>query len=215
MSMTRSFIAAWASILNCNHAVVSATSSNLSSCVAWMCCGMSNSIKHAWACPDLSLQRWHRFLIAIMLLLVLRHPTCASCVALMCCRMSNSMKLVWACLDLSFHRLRLYTFLHCLRSNFSPSRPLHLWIEAACEASLARDKYAMQSTKKAVEGATALFVCKSRRLIVILLIFLSVSSVCLSRRHVILYRKTYALLRTMVQGRRREACFSDFSLDFV
>ena len=41
----------------------------------------------------------------------------------------------------------------------------------------------MQSTKKAVEGATALFVCKSRRLIVILLIFLSVSSVCLSRRH--------------------------------
>ena len=35
-------------------------------------------------------------------------------------------------------------------------------------------------SKKAVEGATALFVCKSRRLIVILLIFLSVSSVCLS-----------------------------------
>ena len=101
---------------------------------------------------------------------------------------------------------------------FSPSRPLQLWFEAACETSLARDIYAMQSTQKAVEGATALFVsvvCKSRRLIVILLIFLSVSSVCLSRRHVILYRKTYALLRTMVQGRRREACFSDFSLDFV
>ena len=51
-----------------------------------------------------------------------------------------------------------YTFLHSLRSNFSPLRPLQLWFEAACEASLARDKYVMQSTQKAVEGATALFV---------------------------------------------------------
>ena len=42
---------------------------------------------------------------------------------------------------------------------FSPSRPLQLWFEAACETSLARDIYAMQSTQKAVEGATALFVC--------------------------------------------------------
>jgi len=45
-----------------------------------------------------------------------------------------------------------------LRSNFSPSRPLQLWFEAACETSLARDIYAMQSTQKDVEGATALFV---------------------------------------------------------
>ena len=75
----------------------------------------------------------------------------------------------------------------------------------------------ISSTVRSTDSRTVpdLFVCKSRRLIVILLIFLSVSSVCLSRRHVILYRKTYALLRTMVQGRRREACFSDFSLDFV
>jgi len=36
-----------------------------------------------------------------MLLLVLRHPTCASCVAWMCCRMSNSIKHVWACPDQS------------------------------------------------------------------------------------------------------------------
>ena len=49
--------------------------------------------------------------------------------------------------------------LHCLHSNFSPSRPLQLWFEAACETSLARDIYAMQSTQKDVEGATALFVC--------------------------------------------------------
>jgi hypothetical protein len=49
-----------------------------------------------------------------------------------------------------------YTFLDSLRSNFSPLRPLQLWLEAACEASLARDKYVMQSTQKAVEGATAL-----------------------------------------------------------
>ena len=120
--MSRSIIAALASVLR--HPTCEP-------CVAWMCCGMSNSIKHAWACPDLSLQRWHRFLIAIMLLLVLRHPTCGSCVAWMCCRMSNSMKHVWACPDLSFDRLGLYTFLHCLRSNFSPSRPLPLWFEAA------------------------------------------------------------------------------------
>ena len=65
------------------------------SCVAWMCCRMSNSIKHVWACPDLSSRRGHRFLIAIMLLMVLRHPTCASCVAWMCCWMSNSIEHVW------------------------------------------------------------------------------------------------------------------------
>jgi len=45
------------------------------SCVAWMCCGMSNSIKHAWACPDQSSRRGHWILIAIMLFFVLRHPT--------------------------------------------------------------------------------------------------------------------------------------------
>jgi len=143
------------------------------SCVAWMCCRMSNSIKHVWACPDQSSRRGHRFSLVIMLFLVLRHPTCASCVAWMCCRMSNSIKHVWAspellsrrghwfslaitlllvlrhstcvsyipwmcckmsksikhewaCPDLSIDRLGLYTFLHSLRSNFSPSRPLQL-----------------------------------------------------------------------------------------
>jgi len=130
-------------------------------CVAWMCCRMSNSIKHVWACPDLSSRRGHWFVIAIMLLLVLRHPTCASCVPWMCCRTSNSIKHVWACPDLSFDRLVLFAFLHSLRSNFSPSRPLQLWFEAACETSFARGIYAMQSTQKAVEGATALFVCLS------------------------------------------------------
>jgi len=67
--------------------------------------------------------------------------------------MSNSIKHVQACPDQS-----LYIFLHSLRSNFSPSRPLPLWFEAACETSLARDIPAEQSTpQKAVEGATALF----------------------------------------------------------
>jgi hypothetical protein len=37
-------------------------------------------------------RRGHWFLIAIMSLLVIGHPTCASCVAWMCCRMSNSIK---------------------------------------------------------------------------------------------------------------------------
>ena len=129
------------------------------SCVAWMCCRPSNSIKHVWACPDLSSRRGHRFSLAIMLLFVLRHPTCGSSVAWMCCRMSDSIKHVRACPDLSFDLLGLYTFLHSLHSNFSPSRPFVLWFVPACETSLARDKYAMQSTQKAVEGATALFVC--------------------------------------------------------
>jgi len=50
-----------------------------------------------------------------------------------------------------------YTFVHSLRSNFSPLRPLQLWFEAPCKASLARGKYVMLSTQKAVEGATALY----------------------------------------------------------
>ena len=113
------------------------------SCVAWMCCRVSNSIKHVWACPDdQSSRRGHRFLIVIMLVFVLRHPTCVSYIAWMCCRMSDSInKHVWACPDLSFDRLGLYTFLRFLRSNFSPSRPLQLCFEAACETSFARDIY--------------------------------------------------------------------------
>ena len=121
---------------------------------------MSNSIKHVWACPDLSSRRGHRFVIAIMLLLVLRHPTCASCVPWMCCRMSNSIKHVWACPDLSFDRLVLHAFLHSLRSYFSPSRPLQLWFEAACETSFARNKHAMQSTTKSRRGRYC-FICLS------------------------------------------------------
>jgi len=120
--------------------------------IAWMCCRMSDSIKHVWACPDLSSRRGHWFVIAIMLLIVLRHPTCASCVPWMCCRMSNSIKHVWACPDLSFDRLVLYTFLHSLRSIFSPSRPLQLLVHVT-----------YTSPNKAVEGATALFVCLSDR----------------------------------------------------
>ena len=152
--MSRSIITVWASIFPCNHVVLSATSSNL--CI--MCC--MNVLQFYQACMSMSqsiIAAWASLSIATMLLLVLRHRTCASCVAWMCCRMSNSIKHVWACLDLSFHRHWLYTFLHCLRSNFSPSRPLQLWFEAACETSLARDIYATQSTPKDVEGATALY----------------------------------------------------------
>ena len=91
------------------------------------------------------------------------HPTCASCAAWMCgsCRMSNSIKQVWACPDLSFDRLVLYAFLHFLRSNFSPSRPLQLWFEAACETSLARDIYAKSTTQKSRRGRYSFIVCLS------------------------------------------------------
>ena len=69
-----------------------------------------------------------------------------------------------ACMSMSrsiynpIYRLGLYTFLHSLHSNFSPSRPLQLWFEAACEASLARDKYAMQCTPKIRRGCYS-FIC--------------------------------------------------------
>ena len=52
----------------------------------------------------------------------------------------------------SIYRLGLYTFLHSLRSNLSPSRPLQLWFEAACEISFAGDIYAMQITPKSRRG---------------------------------------------------------------
>ena len=133
------------------------------SCVAWMCCRMSNSDNQA--CMRMSqsiIAAWASINIAIMLLLVLRHPTCVSCVAWMCCTMSDSIKHVRTCPDLSLDRLWLYTFLHSLHSNFAPSRPLQLWFEAPCEASLARDKYAMQSTPKIRRGRYS-FICLSVR----------------------------------------------------
>jgi len=67
------------------------------SCVAWMCCRMSNSIKHECSSPDQLSRRGHWSIIEIMLFFVLRHPTCVSCVAWMCCRMSTSInKQVWS-----------------------------------------------------------------------------------------------------------------------
>jgi len=169
-----------------------------------MCCRMSNSIKHVWACPDQSSRRGHRYLLQSCcswcyviqpvhhvlhecvvgcpilssmyehvpiyhrgvgidkycnhVVLGASHPTCVSYIAWMSCRMSNSIKHVRTCPDLSLDRLWLYTFLHSLRSNFAPSRPLQLWFEAACEASLARDKYAMQSTPKSRRGRYS-FIC--------------------------------------------------------
>ena len=77
--------------------------------------------------------------------------------------------LLHPCPDLSFDRLGLHTFLHSLRSNFSPSRPLQLCFEAACETSFAGDTYAMQSTPKSRRGryssiylSVCLFVCIRR-----------------------------------------------------
>ena len=133
--MSRSIITAWTSLFIAIMLLL-VRHPTCASCVAWMCCRLSDSIKHVWAWPDQSSRRGHRFSLTIMLFLVLRHPTCASCVPWMCCKMSDSIKHVWTCPDLSFDRLWLYTFLHSLRSNFAPSRPLQLWFEAACEASL-------------------------------------------------------------------------------
>ena len=188
MSMSRSIIAAWASLFIAIMLFIVLHHPTCASCVAWMCCRMSISIKHVWACPDLSLDRhWlytfllsgltshhrvrcrsalkqlakhhshvtntpckapqksrrgrysficpsiatnseyrgsgrqniaraipesnlitgvgarrgHWFNIAIMLFLVLRHPTCVSYIAWMCCRMSNSIKHEWTCPDQS------------------------------------------------------------------------------------------------------------------
>ena len=100
------------------------------SCVAWMCCRMSNSIEHVWACPDQSSGRGHRFNSAIMLFLVLPHPTCASCVAWMCCRMSNSIKHVWACPDLSSRRR--HRFLIAIMLFFVLRHPTYHHVLHAC-----------------------------------------------------------------------------------
>jgi len=69
-------------------------------CLSVLSYWMRQNIARAYG-TGVGARRGHWFLIAIMLLLVIRHPTCASCVAWMCCRMSNSIKHVWACPDQS------------------------------------------------------------------------------------------------------------------
>ena len=124
MSMSRSIIAAWASLLIAIMLLLVLRHPTCASCVAWMCCRMSNSIRHVWACPDLSSRRGHRFLITIMLFLVQRHPICASCVAWMCCRMSNSIKHVWACPHQSSRRRHRYLLQSCC-SQCNVIQPVH------------------------------------------------------------------------------------------
>ena len=97
MSMSRSIITAWTSLFIAIMLLL-VRHPTCASCVAWMCCRMSNSIKHVWACPDSSSRRGHRYLIAIMFMLVIRHPTW------MCCKMSDSIKHAWACPDQSSRR---------------------------------------------------------------------------------------------------------------
>ena len=63
-------------------------------------------------------------------------------------------------LHVSSWTVHLHTFLLSLRFNFSPSRLLQLWIEAACETSLARDKHAMQSTLKFRRGRYSFIECR-------------------------------------------------------
>ena len=222
MSKSRSIIAAWALIYYSNHVVLCATSSNLSSCIAWMCCRMSTPIKQlVWACPDLSSRRGHRSLLqscccwcyVIQPVYHILHECVIGCpilssmyehvpiynstyrlglytflhslrsnlkpsrplqlwfdaretsLARNSMNVFEAVQFYQACMSMSrsiynpIYRLWLYTFLHSLHSNFSPSLPLQLWFEAPCKASLARDKYVMQSTQKGVEGATALYVC--------------------------------------------------------
>jgi len=90
-----------------------------------------------------------------MFFLVLRHPACYHVLheCVVGCPILSSM----------YEHVPIYHrgvgIEHSLRSNFAPSRPLQLWFEAACEASLARDKYAMQSTPKIRRGRYSFIVC--------------------------------------------------------
>ena len=82
-----------------------------------------------------------------------RIPTSARsigfCAIWVCISSSSSVHFYQACMSMSrsiynsTYRLGLHTFLYSLRSKFSPSHPLQLCFEAACESSLARDIYAM------------------------------------------------------------------------
>jgi len=156
-------IEAWASISYCNHVVLCATSSNLSSCIACMCCRMSSSIKHVWACPDLSSRCGHQSLFQscccwCYVIQPVRHILHECVVG---CPILSSMYEhvpIYLQLHVSSSTVHLHTFLHSLHSNFSPSRPLQLWFEAACETSFARDIYAMQSTPKSRRGRYC-FIC--------------------------------------------------------
>jgi len=129
------------------------------SCVAIMCSRMSNSIKHVWACPDQSSRRGHWFVIAIMLFLVLRHPTCVSilheCVV-GCPILSSTYEHVPIYHSIVFDSTPSYT--PCALTSHHRDR---------CSSGLkqlAKHHWHVTNTpckapQKAVEGATALFVC--------------------------------------------------------
>ena len=60
--MSWSIIEAWASLFIAIMLFSVLRHPTCASCVACMCCRMSDSIKHVWACPDLSLRCGHRSL---------------------------------------------------------------------------------------------------------------------------------------------------------
>jgi len=141
----------------CNRVVLCATSSNLSSCIACMCCRMSSSIKHVWAFPDLSSRCGHRSLFqsCCCWCYVIQpvHHILHECVV--GCPILSSMYdhvPIYLQLHVSSWTVHLHTFLLSLHSNFSPSRPLQLWFEAPCETSFTGHIYAMQSTPKSRRG---------------------------------------------------------------
>ena len=161
--MSWSIIEAWASLFIAIMLFSVLRHPTCASCVAWMYCRMSDSIKHVWAFPDLSSRCGHRSLFqsCCCWCYVIQpvHHILHECVV--GCPILSSMYdhvPIYLQLHVSSWTVHLHTFLLSLHSNFSPSRPLQLWFEAPCETSFTGHD-AMQSTPKSRRGRYCFFVC--------------------------------------------------------
>ena len=122
--MSWSIIEAWASLFIAIMLFSVLRHPTCASCVAWMYCRMSDSIKHVWACPDLSSRCGHRSLFqsCCCWCYVIQpvHHILHECVV-GCPILSSMYEHVPIYLLVQLHvsswTVHLHTFLHSLHSN--------------------------------------------------------------------------------------------------